>query len=327
MTRNSKEKLCPECGESVKAAARICRFCRYEFTDQTRPERHRSRPWLLLVLVGGLFVALAVGLALFLVQGRGDFEYESVSEIVQTLEAEGVSCGSNSGVLSDPPGPERERILCRYDTPNGFSVAMVESGETDDLLEFFRSANEEMQENIIAAGSDPLDLPETYFVIGPNWVVSTPDSSLAGDIRSILKGRLDTLDAPSQPSSTPTPSLEPIESESPAALGDSACVSEGVCFYVGQATADLVGVEFAPESHGIFGSSEFASCLEQLSALMDRVFNLDGDADTSYLQEPLVSQANGLMQLFSRQEWPEASLDAAEEVVSRCGELFGTSLD
>src|SRR5262249_2403654 len=27
----SDTKECPDCGETVKAAARICRFCRYEF--------------------------------------------------------------------------------------------------------------------------------------------------------------------------------------------------------------------------------------------------------------------------------------------------------
>jgi tRNA(Ile2) C34 agmatinyltransferase TiaS len=37
------EKICPDCGESVKAAARVCRFCRYDFgTDEpglaSRPE-------------------------------------------------------------------------------------------------------------------------------------------------------------------------------------------------------------------------------------------------------------------------------------------------
>jgi len=28
----SKEKICPQCAESVKAAARICRYCRHDFT-------------------------------------------------------------------------------------------------------------------------------------------------------------------------------------------------------------------------------------------------------------------------------------------------------
>ena len=31
--KNLKEKECPECAEMVKEKARICRFCRYEFTN------------------------------------------------------------------------------------------------------------------------------------------------------------------------------------------------------------------------------------------------------------------------------------------------------
>lgn len=30
----AQEKKCPDCGELVKAEARICRFCRYEFRPQ-----------------------------------------------------------------------------------------------------------------------------------------------------------------------------------------------------------------------------------------------------------------------------------------------------
>jgi hypothetical protein len=28
---DEQTKVCPDCAESVKAAARVCRFCRYEF--------------------------------------------------------------------------------------------------------------------------------------------------------------------------------------------------------------------------------------------------------------------------------------------------------
>lgn len=30
----ASEKVCPDCGETVKAAARICRFCRFEFASE-----------------------------------------------------------------------------------------------------------------------------------------------------------------------------------------------------------------------------------------------------------------------------------------------------
>jgi hypothetical protein len=33
-TAAGNERVCPDCGESVKATARICRFCRYEFSSQ-----------------------------------------------------------------------------------------------------------------------------------------------------------------------------------------------------------------------------------------------------------------------------------------------------
>ena len=328
MTTLHEEKLCPACGETVKSPARICRFCRHEFVDhESHTESPGPRRRLLWLFVASLCV-LVGAIAFFLFQERGNSGYGSVSELVEDLEEEGVPCGNNSGVLDNPQGPEKERILCRYDTPAGFTVALVDEGKTDDLLAFFRETNEEAMSGIVAAGGDPMELPSVQLVIGSNWIISTPDDSLAAEIQSILKGRLETFEPTSvAPSPTPPSSPEPIESEAPVALNDSACVREDVCFYVGQATADLVGVEFVPESHGIFGSSEFATCVEQLSAFMDRAFNLGGDTDTSYLQEPLRSQANGLLQFFSRQEWPDASVEAANEIVARCGDEFGTSLD
>lgn len=31
-------KICPQCAEEVKAAAKICRFCRYEFPEEVKEE-------------------------------------------------------------------------------------------------------------------------------------------------------------------------------------------------------------------------------------------------------------------------------------------------
>ena len=39
---SAEEKICPQCAETVKTAARICRFCRYEFPAE--PETSRPVP-------------------------------------------------------------------------------------------------------------------------------------------------------------------------------------------------------------------------------------------------------------------------------------------
>jgi hypothetical protein len=38
-------KTCPHCAETVKAAAKICRFCRYEFPVETPVAAHSKGPW------------------------------------------------------------------------------------------------------------------------------------------------------------------------------------------------------------------------------------------------------------------------------------------
>lgn len=39
---NAATKICPQCAEQVKAAALICRFCRFEFGPMPPPGQQRS---------------------------------------------------------------------------------------------------------------------------------------------------------------------------------------------------------------------------------------------------------------------------------------------
>ena len=40
----AKSKICPQCAETVKAAAKICRFCRYEFGEEDEVPENGEEP-------------------------------------------------------------------------------------------------------------------------------------------------------------------------------------------------------------------------------------------------------------------------------------------
>lgn len=68
----SDEKTCPDCAETVKAAAKVCRFCGHGFTDQARADRRagsdgvaRSRSHVLAaVTILGVAAALIAAMVL-----------------------------------------------------------------------------------------------------------------------------------------------------------------------------------------------------------------------------------------------------------------------
>lgn len=214
----SDEKICPSCGETVRAQAKICRFCRHDFSASLDASG-RGIPVRLLSVVG---VVLVVGAAAFILVTKGEPEseiasvsalpsksvsaspsesvsapasesvsaspsdgdsaYESAGEIVDDLEEAGIVCEERH-YLSESEGPSDPRLsgteaIACISESVSFTVYLVDPAGVNGVLTYFV--------DLLADSGGPAPM-----VFGPNWVVTADDEDDAAErIREVLGGRI-----------------------------------------------------------------------------------------------------------------------------------------
>lgn len=83
-----EEKNCPRCAETVKQAARVCRYCGHDFERETRRSDPTNR---LLVKLIGVSVVVLIGLSIMLA-AKTSYE-ESISELYTAVDTYGGASG------------------------------------------------------------------------------------------------------------------------------------------------------------------------------------------------------------------------------------------